>query len=379
MRIGRSLPFFSEVLMQLTNIQLILFTMLLPCCISAFFVYLVILFAKRHNLYDDVGGRKIHSGKIPRLGGVGFFSAFVLSSLIVYFTFPGIIVINSQFSIVVISGTLIFLMGFLDDLKNWKAVSKLTVQLVAASIVVYAGYHFTDINFTSIGFFLPFGIFSYPITVLWIAGIINAVNLMDGIDGQVGCLSSSLLISYAVLFYNDSPAHLSMVYICIILTAAIIGFLFFNLARPNAKIFMGDAGSQFLGFVLAVLPLIPNHNGQETVAAPFAALFLMLPILDMIAAIWRRIRDKRPIREGDKFHLHHKLMLIGYSSRRALVLFMILQITVDIFAIFAVLIQGIIAFSIFVVFLVFGILFFARIHFEKNEHLNKSKPENREK
>jgi len=355
--------------MQLTNMQFILFTMLIPCAVSAFFVYLVILFAKRHNLYDDVGGRKIHSGKIPRLGGAGFFSAFVLSVFIVYFKFPGSIVITNQFAAIIIGGCLIFFMGLWDDLKNWRALYKLIIQLIAAGIVVYAGFRFTRISFAPIGLSIPFGIFAYPITVLWIAGVTNAVNLMDGIDGQVGCLSISLLISYIILFFKDSPSHFSMIYACIMLTGAIVGFLFFNLSRPRAKIFMGDAGSQFLGFVLAVLPLIPRNDGYETAAAPFAAIFMMLPIFDMIAAIWRRIRDKRPIREGDKMHLHHKLMLIGYSPHGALVTVMILQIIIDIFVTLAVISQGLMALATLIGLLLVGILFFTLIHFEKEKHL----------
>ena len=355
--------------MQLTNMQLIIFAMLIPCAISAFFVYLMILFAKRHNLYDDVGGRKIHSGKIPRLGGVGFFSAFVLSVFIVYFKFPGSIVITRQFMAIIIGGCLIFFMGLWDDLKNWQAIYKLIIQFIAASIVVYAGFRFTRISFAPIGFSIPFGIFAYPITMLWIAGLINAVNLMDGIDGQVGCLSISVLVSYIVLFFKDSPPYFSMIYTCIILTCAIIGFLFFNLSRPTAKIFMGDAGSQFLGFVLAVLPLVPKNYGCETVAAPFAAIFMMLPIFDMIAAIWRRIRDKKPIREGDRMHLHHKLMLIGYSPRGALVTVMTLQIIIDIFVTLAVISQGLMALATLIGLVLVGILFFTLIHFEKEKYL----------
>ena len=355
--------------MQLTNRQLIIFTMLIPCALSAFFVYLVILFAKRHNLYDDVGGRKIHSGKIPRLGGVGFFSAFVLSVFIVYFKFPSALVITRQFIAVIIGSFLIFFMGLWDDLKSWRALYKLVIQLIAAGIVVYAGFRFTRISFAPIGLSIPLGIFAYPITVLWIAGVTNAVNLMDGIDGQVGCLSISLLVSYIVLFFKDSSPHFSMIYAGIMLSGAIIGFLFFNLSRPKAKIFMGDAGSQFLGFVLAVLPLVPRNDGYETAAAPFAAVFLMLPIFDMIAAIWRRIRDKKPIREGDKLHLHHKLMLIGYSPRGALVTVMILQIIVDIFVTVAVISQGLMALATLIGLLLVGILFFTLIHFEKEKHL----------
>lgn len=355
--------------MQLTNMQFILFTILIPCAVSALFVYLVILFAKQHNLYDDVGGRKIHSGNIPRLGGAGFFSAFVLSVFILYFRFPGSIVITYQFTAIIIGGFLIFVMGLWDDLKNWRAIYKLIIQLIAAGIVVYAGFRFTRISFAPIGLFIPFGIFAYPITVLWIAGVTNAVNLMDGIDGQVGCLSVSLLISYIVLFFTDSLPHFSMIYTCSILASTIVGFLFFNLSHPKAKIFMGDAGSQFLGFVLAVLPLIPGDDSYEIAAAPFAATFMMIPVFDMIAAIWRRIRDKKPIREGDRLHIHHKLMLIGYSPRGTLVTVMILQIIVDIFVTLAVILQGLMALTTLIGLLLVGILFFMLIHFEKENHL----------
>ena len=331
--------------MRLTNMQLIIFTMLIPCAMSALFVYLVILFAKRHNLYDAVGGRKIHSGNIPRLGGVGFFSAFVVSVFITYCKFPGSIVITHQFTAIIIGGCLIFFMGLWDDLKNWRALYKLIIQLIAAGIVAYAGFRFTRLSFDLIGLSIPFGIFAYPITVLWIAGVTNAVNLMDGIDGQVGCLSVALFMSYIVLF--------------------------FNLARPTAKIFMGDAGSQFLGFVLAVLPLVPRNDGYETAAIPFAVILMMLPIFDMIAAIWRRIREKRPIREGDRMHLHHKLMLIGYSPRGALAVVMTLQIIINIFATLAIISQGLMALVTLIGLLLVGILFFALIHVEKEKRLTQ--------
>ena len=155
--------------------------------------------------------------------------------------------------------------------------------------------------------------------------------------------------------------------ILVSLIGAILGFLPYNF-NP-AKIFMGDGGSQFLGFILAVLPLVPRLDGYEIAAAPFAALFLMIPILDMIAAIWRRVRDKKPIREGDKFHLHHKLMLIGYSPRGALLAFMILQIIIDLFVTLAVILQGVMALVTLIGLILVGILFFTLIHFEKEKHI----------
>ena len=359
--------------MSLTNMQFISFIVILPCVLSTALVYFTIIFSKNHNLYDEVGGRKIHSGQIPRLGGVGFVLAFTLSCVIVYFRFPGLLVISEKFLVLIVASMVIFFMGLVDDLKNLQAIYKLITQLIVASIVVFAGYHFTKISFAPIGLFLSLGIFSYPITILWIAGVINAVNLMDGIDGQVGCLSISLLISYTVLFYyNDSASNLKLVYLCIILVFSILGFLFFNLSYPNAKIFMGDSGSQFLGFVLSLLPLFPKADGYETATIPFAILFLMLPIFDMIAAIVRRIRDKKQIRDGDKLHMHHKLMLIGFSQRGALLTFMILQIITSIFVSLAVVLQGIMALTTLIGLVLVGILFFMLIHFEKENHLKQN-------
>lgn len=356
--------------MSLAKIQFVFFTVIVPCVISSILVYLTIIFSKKHSLYDGVGGRKIHSGQISRLGGIGFVLAFALSCIFIYFRFPGILVISNKSLLLIVASTIIFLMGLIDDLKNLKAIYKLIVQLIVATMVVCAGYHFTKISFAPIGLFLSFGGFSYPITILWIAGVINAVNLMDGIDGQVGCLSISLLVSYSVLFYyNDSTVNFTPIYLCIILIFAILGFLFFNLSHPHAKIFMGDGGAQFLGFALSLLPLIPKSDGYETATIPFAIIFLMLPIFDMITTIIRRIRNKKHIHEGDKLHMHHKLMLIGFSQHGALLTFIILQIITSLFVTLAVMLQGIMALTTIIGLVLVGILFFMLIHFEKENHL----------
>lgn len=357
--------------MHITTLQFIFYILLLPCILSAVFVYLVIIFSKKHALYDAIGGRKIHSGNIPRLGGVGFFTAMVVSFAVLYLRLGLPVFDSKRLWYVMIAGGLIFTMGLWDDLKNWKASLKFVLQCAAACLVVYADYRFTRISFAPIGFYWSFGVLSYPITILWIVGVTNAINLMDGIDGQVGCLSASVLLCYAVLF-AILEENIGVVYLCIVLGSALIGFLFFNLAHPHAKIFMGDCGSQFLGFVLAVVPLADKASGDsEVVSIPFAAVFLMLPIFDTIAAIWRRIREKRPIREGDKFHLHHKLLLIGFSPRGALTTVMILQIIVDLFVTQAIILQGMMALTTLIGLMLVGFLFFALIHFEKQSRVGK--------
>ncbi|MGI5085002.1 MraY family glycosyltransferase [Treponema putidum] len=351
-------------------IQFVFYIIILPCMSSAFFVYILIRFSKKHNLYDKTGGRKIHSGNIPRIGGVGFGLAYLISSIILHFRFPDLRLMHSNFFYIALGSMIIFIMGLWDDIKNWRAIFKLLVQSCAAVIVLYGGYTFKKISFGPIGFFWYMGPETYLITFLWIIGITNAINLVDGIDGQAGCLGASVLLTYAAIYYAIGISYM-IIFRILILAFAIIGFLFFNLSRPKAKIFMGDCGSQILGFVLAILPLIPSPIGYESAGLQFAAVILMLPIFDTFAAIWRRVRDKRPIGEGDKFHLHHKLMLIGFSPRGALYIFMIFQLIIDLFAGMAIVLQGVEALIILIGLILVGLLFFTLIHYEKEKILNK--------
>ncbi|WP_147624423.1 MraY family glycosyltransferase [Treponema denticola] len=354
----------------MTAIQFILYIIAIPCALSAFFVYLAILFSKKHNLYDKTGGRKIHSGNIPRIGGVGFGFAYIISSLILHFRFPELRLLHLNFFYIALGCLLIFIMGLWDDIKNWRAIFKLLVQSCAAIIVLYGGYTFKKISFGPIGFFWYMGPETYVITFLWIIGITNAINLVDGIDGQAGCLGVSVLLTYAAIYYSIGISPI-IIFRVLILAFSVVGFLFFNLSRPSAKIFMGDCGSQILGFVLAILPLIPSPEGYEAAGIQFASVILMLPIFDTVAAIWRRVREKRPIGEGDKFHLHHKLMLIGFSPRGALSVFMILQLIINLFAGMAIILQGVCALVVLIGLILVGLLFFTLIHYEKEKIINK--------
>ncbi len=356
--------------MKLEFMKFLIYIVVVPTTLSVISVYLTIKFSKKHDLYDSVGGRKIHSGNVPRLGGLGFFTAFLISILIFHFRFPEMKIFSIEFFLILLASLSIFIMGILDDIRNWKAILKLILQSFAAVLVLLAGFRFTEINFAPIGFYWDLKLLSYPITFLWLIGITNAVNLLDGIDGQAGCLSASLLISYVVIFleYGVNP---TVSYISLILVFSIVGFLFFNLSRPSAKIFMGDGGSQLLGFILAFLPLMKNTYGTEAIKLPFAICFLMLPIFDVIAAVWRRIREKQPISHGDQFHVHHKLMLIGLSSRKTLIVFMMLQIIIDIFVVVAIIIQGYVAFFTLVGIILLGLLFFYLLHAEKEKIVKK--------
>lgn len=335
--------------------------------ISLILVPLVIKFSNKKNLYDKIDKRKVHSGNISRLGGIAFTSAFCISLLLIQ-CFNGFVGLRQNILFLIPAALLISIMGIIDDIQNMRANKKLIIQCVAAVIVLFGDFKFTKLTLGSLNFCLEFGIFAYPITFLWIVGVINAINLIDGIDGQAGMLSVLITISYAFFFwdYGNYPA----VIICFCLVAAITGFLVYNLPFPKAKIFMGDGGSQFLGFCLAVLPLLSSQQGSATIALPYATALLSIPIADIIATVWRRIREHRRINSPDKFHLHHKLMMMGFSSRGALIIVCILQCVISIFMCCAMLYGGITALMLLIAVITMVCLFFSIIHFQKTNIVN---------
>ena len=274
----------------------------------------IIKICKKFSLYDYQNARKIHSGNIPRLGGVGIFFAFIISAV----AFIGINKVDNFYQIlpIMIAGTIVFTFALLDDLLTLPALAKLIVQLIAVSVVVFNGFRFKQI----FSWTLPTPI-SLILSFCWILGVINAYNLIDGLDGLCGSFSISTIVTLGILYtFTGNPESI----LCFILAAAIFGFLCFN--WPPAKLFMGDAGSQFLGFMIAVFPLFSSDNVFEFNKFLIMIVITAFPVFDTIAAIWRRIRDKKPIMSPDRSHLHHKLLNMGYSKKSALYLLCFLQI-----------------------------------------------------
>lgn len=294
----------------MSTLLLLFFATLL---ISALFVYLVLLFARRRALYDQIDERKVHTENTPRLGGIGFISAYMM--VILALTLSGFWKdpVSLSFSLVLAAMVLILVFGIRDDLKPLRARYKLSIQLCAALLVVIAGYGFRRIGIPGITEPIQLGFLRYPLTILWIVGIINAINLIDGIDGLSGGLSLIILGSYAVIY--TGIGHEQAVILCVLLMAAIAGFLLFNFPAPRAKIFMGDTGSQFLGFFIAIIPFLESPQIlRSAVSLPYAAGLTLIPIFDTFAAIWRRTRDGRGIYEPDREHTHHKLLALGLRA-----------------------------------------------------------------
>ncbi len=336
---------------------------------SVFSVYLILRLSNKFNLYDSIDERKIHTGDIPRLGGIGIFTGFLTGLLLFALLFdPGFL--GNNLWALFIGSAIIFSMGVWDDFKAWRPRYKLIAQCIAAIVVLIGNFTFSRITLGSIDFAWNMGIWKYPLTFIWIIGVTNAFNLLDGLDGLAGSIATLCTIIYALYFFRYG--NTSAVIVCLLLGLSVSGFLVFNLPIPRAKIFMGDGGSQFLGFVLSVLPLMNAKDGNATIALPYAAAVLMIPIYDTIAAVWRRTREGRRFDSPDRFHIHHKLMLMGFSEKETLVIIVSFQIIVGIFVSCAVWIRGFFALVLLFAVYLMGILFFSIIHYRKKAILSKS-------
>ena len=329
--------------------------------LSALSMPLIIKFCKTFSLYDSVNARKIHSGNIPRLGGLGILLSFFICVTVGFF-------IDSNFSLMsalplLIAAVLIFVFGVIDDIVEMRAIFKLAVQLIACGIVVMNDFRFRQI----FGWIMPYPI-SLMLTFGWILGIINAYNLIDGMDGLCGTLSLTALLTMGFVLRQT---FLEGAAVCFILAAAIVGFLFFNWPAPNAKIFMGDGGSQCLGFLIAVIPLYSLNDHLEFNKLLMMLVIVSFPMMDTIAAIWRRIRDHRPIMSPDKSHLHHKLLNLGFTKVQALSMVIGIQTLICMTVVLSTFLDKIKASVLLAVAYVFMIGFFSVIHFTNRAVLRK--------
>jgi UDP-GlcNAc:undecaprenyl-phosphate GlcNAc-1-phosphate transferase len=278
-------------------------------------VALVLRLSHKKSWYDQVNERKIHTGDIPRLGGIGFATAFVVTAFFINF-FADDSGFGLRFLPVLLAMILIFASGVYDDFRPLAPRYKLLIQFVAALGVLIPGFTFHRILYPGWGFLSGLNWLRYPLTFVWIVGLTNAINFVDGIDGLAGGVSALAALTFAAVAFSFSGFN-STVLFCVCLTGAVAGFLVFNAPFPRAKIFMGDGGSQFLGFTLALFPLIEEPASPAALPVPYAAALLAIPIFDTIAAVWRRLRDGRRIDSPDKFHIHHKLMNLTLSARGA--------------------------------------------------------------
>ena len=288
--------------------------MLLAFLLAVLFTPLAIKAAFKFKILDIPNDRKLHSTPLPRLGGAALLLAFLIAAGTKIAYFP-------KELIGLLAGlALVFLAGFLDDLKSKSAAFRLCFQSAAVVVLIISGVH---INILPA--FPGALIINYLLTFLWVIGIINAVNYLDGVDGLAAGLGVISGLSIFVLVSFSGPAGLG--YLILAFTGACAGFLIFNF-KP-AKIFLGDSGSSIIGYLLAVFSIFAVWNVKSSPSAGMAAplLILGIPIFDMLYTTVNRIKNgsvsniKEWLEFTGKDHIHHRLISSGISQKNTVIFF----------------------------------------------------------
>jgi UDP-GlcNAc:undecaprenyl-phosphate GlcNAc-1-phosphate transferase len=262
---------------------------------------------------QPVSRRQIHARPIPRLGGVAVFLPVVAAVwlTIQYFPPDNQRLTGPQLAALLVAFASVFLVGLLDDIRGVKPFPKLAVQVLAASLLYFAGIGIRKIS-SPFGASLPVGIIDYPLTVLWMVGLSNGMNLVDGIDGLATGLSAMGALTILVISFSIGPSEVSLIGAA--LFGSLLGFLIFNF--PPASIFLGDCGALSLGFLLAVIPTIGSQKSATAVALLVPIIALGIPIFDTLMAVIRRtLQGKHPF-DADRQHLHHRLLALGLTQRQ---------------------------------------------------------------
>lgn len=315
-----------------------LYCLLAPIAISLIITPLIRLIAKKLNILDLPSKRKTHKKPIPLLGGIPIFIAFNLTIFLgILFNFEHLEKFyTSKWISIFIAQLIILGIGIYDDIKKTKPWVKFLFQIFAGSLLIVSGFGINLMTNPFTGNSVHLGFLSIPITILWVVGITNALNLIDGLDGLATGTSFIACITIFVIAYTYQNIGIALV--SLILAGSILGFLRYNFYP--AKIFLGDSGSLLLGFLLAILSLKGSHKGAVMVAILAPILILGLPIIDTLLTMIRRFL--KPVHsvnyqnengklknlfskgllifEADKDHIHHRLLKIGFSQKKVVII-----------------------------------------------------------
>ena len=284
---------------------------------SLLLVPLVARYALKAGLFDAPGERKIHQKPVPRLGGIAIFVSFLiaLGAVGVFGHSPAVFLIGKGNLGLIAGGTLIFLLGLLDDLFNLSPYVKLAGQFLAAFVAFGMGVSIEALDLPG-SLLLVLNALSLPFTLLWMVGISNAVNFIDGVDGLAGGVGMFAALTLAVVAIFTGQPQVAL--LALILCASCLGFLIYNL-HP-ARIFMGDSGALFIGFTLACLSVLGVFK-MYTVVVRAPILVLCIPVLDITYSTVRRLFLGRNPFIADGEHLHHRLLKAGLSQPKVVAVF----------------------------------------------------------
>lgn len=276
--------------------------------------------------------RRMHDKPIPRFGGLGIFIGIFLSIFV--FLRP----LSKEVQAMMLGASVIFVSGFLDDTKGLSPSMKLIFQVIASLIAIYGGIRVDAIsNFMGEkGSVVELGVLSYPITMLWIIGVTNAINLIDGLDGLAAGISAIAGISFTIISFLLGSREIAL--LCLMISGACIGFLPYNF-NP-ASIFMGDTGALLLGYLFGVITIEGVLKTAITVSIFVPVIILAVPISDTLLAIIRRTLSGKSFATADKGHLHHRILAMGFSTKKTVLILYLMAVILGALAIVVSLIGG---------------------------------------
>ncbi|MDF0479321.1 undecaprenyl/decaprenyl-phosphate alpha-N-acetylglucosaminyl 1-phosphate transferase [Vagococcus sp. PNs007] len=295
-------------------------SLVLRLLLVAAIAYLITPIGRRFSLFikavDYPNARRLNKKPMPSAGGLTIYITFIITTL---FIFPDVIPKDYALKIILSSG-IVVITGILDDIFELSPKQK----LLGITLGALSAYYIADIRMNTVSLFSFFdinlGFLSLPLTLIWIIALTNAINLIDGLDGLASGVSIIALMSMGIVGYISVASYGVIIQVPImifILVACTVGFLPFNFYP--AKIYLGDTGALFLGFMIAILSLQGLKN--TTVISLITPLIILgVPITDTLFAIIRRLLNKQPISSADKMHLHHRLLSIGFTHRGAVLM-----------------------------------------------------------
>ncbi len=325
------------------NLYLII---LVTFCVSASLMPVIKKLAVHVGAMDIPNARKVHSKPIPRMGGLGIFCAFLVG----YMLFGQL---STQMISILIGGFLLVIIGMLDDIKEVQARYRFVIHIVSACIVVfYGGIYFTEV--TLFGYLIEWHpLIMQLIAVFFIIAITNAINIIDGLDGLSSGISVIYFATIAIIAFILNLSGGLDVILSLIMIGSVLGYLLFNF-HP-ASIFMGDGGSCFIGFMIAVISLL-GFKAATLTSLIVPLLILAIPIVDTLLAMIRRIIKHRHIMEADKEHFHHQLLNMKFSTTKTVLIIYFINILFSAVSIFYVLGNNQLAITIYII-LMIGLLY----------------------
>ncbi|MEX1377727.1 MAG: MraY family glycosyltransferase [Eubacteriales bacterium] len=284
--------------MTTSNLTYIISSFALSSILSLFLTPIMILIAKKFDIVDKPNYRKMHKTSTPLLGGLAIYIAFIVTVAIFSFHQYPLVKIA-----VILGATLIEIVAIIDDIKNLSPKLRIVIMFLL-SVAIYLTFYYSYFTWNILHDNLWMKILLCGVVVFWVTGIINAINFTDGIDGLSSYFSLIALFAFSVILAIQGRYEFALI-VNIAAIGGVIGFIPYN--RHKALIFMGDAGSMLLGFIIGMISLVSTTKADTVLYVIVPVYILLIPLLELITSIMRRLILKKPIFLADKYHFHHLL------------------------------------------------------------------------